>query len=203
MLRALRRDGLPEVNVQRYFDTAIFYLPHNDTRIQVNMDQIMLASSVPKQKGTLKMSCPKPDLLYGYSLGAFTFAQAETLIRMADDISANSQQLHFPFLVVEYKGDQGSMYGATNQCMNAAAACMNLVDMVNAWVEDLRRKQPDSNVSPVETAMFSIAMNASEANVHVSCKSGSATYTHWVAGFNVQDVDHFIRFRRMMRNIID
>ncbi|EPE07731.1 hypothetical protein F503_00453 [Ophiostoma piceae UAMH 11346] len=203
VLRTLRRDGLPEIAVQRYFDDAIFYLPHNDTSVQVSMNQIMLASSVPKQRGRFKMSCPKPDLLYGYPYSAFTSAQADTLVDMADDISANSLQLHFPFLVVEYKGDQGSIYGATNQCMNASAACMDLLDMVNAWAEDLRGKQPDSIVSPVETAMFCIAMNSSEANVYVSCKSGTATYTHWVAGFNVQDADHFIRFRRMVRNIID
>jgi hypothetical protein len=76
----------------------------------------MARYAVPSAGSKLKVSTPVPDILYGYRDGAFQMQQSQ-LISMGTEPIANSAGLVCPFLVVEFKGDGGSMWVATNQCL--------------------------------------------------------------------------------------
>lgn len=62
---------------------------------------------------------------------------------------ANSQNLIYPFFVIEYKGDGpsgvGSLWVTTNQCLGGSASCVRLAERFN---RQLGNCEDDSRVQP-------------------------------------------------------
>jgi hypothetical protein len=158
---------------------------------------------------SLPVSQLKPDILYGYSWEAFTSTQQRQFMTMNDtEYTANSQGLIYPFLVIEFKGDgpgptAGSLWVAENQCVGRAVTCINMAEKLNRYIERL----PMSTVSPVDTTVFSIAMNGSEARLLVSWKEGDGSggiyYTQQIEGFLVYRPKEYLLFRRFVRNVLE
>ncbi|KAJ4286487.1 hypothetical protein N0V90_013187 [Kalmusia sp. IMI 367209] len=155
----------------------------------------MNKDATPYSYSQSKLSTPFPDLLYGYQLDR-AFPQQQALALKSATL-ANNDGLMFPFLLVEVKGDGGSMYGATNQCLGGSASCVNIAETLN-WC--LKQQQ----LPRVYSAVFSIAMNGTEARVYISWK---ASKLDWY----MQKIEHFVlhratdyeEFQKIVQNIFD
>ena len=89
---------------------------------------------------------------------------------------------------------------ATNQCLGGSASCVNIAERLN---RQLRHCKSDK-VRPIDSAAFSIAMNGTEARLFVSWKHDELKYyMAKVDSFLLQSPEHYLKFRRYVRNIID
>ncbi|KIW76605.1 hypothetical protein Z517_09049 [Fonsecaea pedrosoi CBS 271.37] len=117
----------------------------------------------------LRLSRPKPDILYGYTWDAFTTNQQTQLMRMTHtDYTAKNLRLIYPFFVVDFTGDtSGDTTGS------------------------LGYDKPRSTVPPVDTTAFSMAKAGSEARLFVLWKKGSwKHYTQQIDGLVVYRPEH-------------
>ncbi len=205
-----------EIAVANYFKEHIFEDPDDYRRLKglgrTEAFYPMRIEHVPSSYDpeiSLPVSQPKPDILYGYSWEAFTSRQQRQFRTMNyTEYTANDEGLTYPFFVIEIKGDgfgptAGSLWVATNQCIGGAVTCINMVEKLNRYIERL----PMSTVSPVDTTVFSIAMNGSEARLLVSWKEGDGSggiyYTQQIKGFLVYWPEHYLLFRRFIRNVLE
>ena len=193
--------GAAEPDVEDCFRTRIFPDRDPGDSLERSDRQPMAKHTVPSTGSGLKISTPVPDMLYGYREEAFAQQQAQ-LISMGTEMVANnqSQGLVYPFLVVEFKGDGGNMWVATNQCLGGSASCVNIAENLN---RRLRQCKSDL-VHPIDSAAFSIAINGVEARLYISWKENELDYYMANIGwFLVQDPEQYLKFRKYVRNIID
>ncbi|KAJ4308166.1 hypothetical protein N0V84_012254 [Fusarium piperis] len=196
--------GAAESDVEKYFQNRIF--PDGDRANSLKRsDRLPMAKhTVPSTGSGLKVSTPVPDMLYGYNRqNAFPQHLAQ-LISIGPETVANTQGLIYPFFIVEFKADgpsgAGSLWVATNQCLGGSASCVNIAEKLN---HRLRQCQSDM-VHPTDSASFSIAMSGTEARLYISWKHNELDYYMAnVKSFLLQDAEHFIEFRKYVRNIID
>ncbi|PHH83866.1 hypothetical protein CDD83_2899 [Cordyceps sp. RAO-2017] len=166
----------------------------------------MARHAVPTSGSTLRISNPVPDMLYGYKRGtAFRSYQAQ-LATMGTEKNgtANNQGLMFPFFVVEFEGDGptggGTLWAATNQCLNASASCINIVQSLNRQLRECKNRKGRQ----IDSAAFSVAMSGTEARLFVSWEENDVDFcTRQVGGFLLQRPDDFLEFRKQVLNIID
>jgi hypothetical protein len=207
-LELLTFDNGDELQVTKNFKSHIFEDPQKSERLQglgyTEQFYSIYREHVPDNPATaLSVSQPRPDILYGYIWEAFTSIQQSQLTNMNNtEYTANSLELIYPFLVIELKGDglgptAGSLWVATNQCLGGAAACVTMVVKLNQSIEGL------STVSPVDTTVFSIAMNGTEVRLFASWKEPGGFYTQQIGEFLVSRPQEFIQFRRFVRNILE
>ncbi|KAF2185811.1 hypothetical protein K469DRAFT_707477 [Zopfia rhizophila CBS 207.26] len=164
--------GNGEPDVEDYFKDKIFPKPRPLSSLKRTDRQPMSKHTVPSTGSKLKVSNPVPDMLYGYNRrGAFPQQQVQ-LISMGTETVANNQGLMYPFFVVEFKGDGGSMWVATNQCLRGSTSSIN-------------------------SAAFSIAMSGSEARLYISWKHNELDYYMGnVECFLLHRPDHYLEFRK-------
>ncbi|KIX92568.1 uncharacterized protein Z520_11744 [Fonsecaea multimorphosa CBS 102226] len=203
--------------VTKYFKKNIFEDPTDSRRLEgLGMTEEPLPihrEHIPSSNDSeinLPVSQPKPDILYGYFWNDFTSGQQRQFKNMNDiEYTANSQGLIYPFFVIEIKGDglgptAGSLWVATNQCLGGAATCINMAEKLNRYIEQLSMS---STVSPVDTTVFSIAMNGSEARLLVSWKeddgSGRIYYTQQIQGLLVYRPQDYLLLRLFVRNVLE
>ncbi|CAK7230169.1 hypothetical protein SCUCBS95973_007481 [Sporothrix curviconia] len=180
------------------------------------------AGGVPGLTSIPKYSVPAPDLLYGYnSVNAFPDeGHRSHLLSTRHDVRATngSNRLIYPFFVIEFKGIGGNLRVATNQCLAGAATCVNMAEELNnqllAYSQDEaaaafaaggdQGQGGGQVVHAVDSTAFSIAMSGSEVWMYVSWKHDELSYyTQQVDAFVLYHPEHYINFRRMVRNIID
>ncbi len=115
---------------------------------------------------------------------------------MGPEMVANNQYqgLLYPFFVVEFKGEGGSLWVATNQCLGGSVACVNVAELLN---RQLRECNSDK-IQQIDSAAFSIAMNGSEARLYISWKHDELAY-HManVKSFLLQDPAHCLNSASM------
>ena len=152
--------GVGEPVVEKYFHTHIFPDPALSDSLK-RTDKIPMAKHcVPSTRSKFRVSTPVPDMLYGYNrYGVFLWQQAQPL-SMGTQPIANTDRLLYPFFVIEFKGEGGSMWVATNQCLGGSSSCVNVVEHLN---RQLKHYRSDNIIRPVDNAAFSIAMNGTEA----------------------------------------
>jgi len=190
--------GVGEPDVERYFHTRIFPDPKSSDVLKRTDKTPVAKHTVPSVGSGLKVSTPVPDILYGYRGGAFT--QQSQLISMGTQPFANTTGLLYPFFVVEFKGDGGSMSVATNQCLGGSMSCVKMAKDLNRRLMQCRSEK----VQPIDSASFSIAMNGTEARLYVSWKHDELDfYMVNVKSFLLQEPEQYIEFRKCVRNIID
>ena len=196
--------GAGEPKVEDYFRDTIFPKPGPSGILDRADRQPMAKHTVPNTGSKFKVSNPVPDMLYGYSRhGAFP-QQKTQLNSMGREPRANNQGLIFPFFMIEFKGDGptgvGSMWVATNQCLGGSASCVNIVERLN---RQLRQCKSDA-VCLINSAVFSIAMSGTEARLYISWNHNELDYYMAnVQSFLLQDPEHYLKFRKYVRNIID
>jgi hypothetical protein len=196
--------GAGEPDVEKYFRTYVFPDPEPTDILKRTDRNPMAKHTIPNVGSKLKVSPPAPDMLYGYdSIGAFPQQQAQ-LISMGNEMVANTQDLIYPFFVIEFKADgpggSGSMWVATNQCLGGSTSCVNVAERLN---RRLRQCKSDE-VRPIDSAAFSIAMNGTEARLYISWKHNELDYyMRKVKSFLLQEPEQYVEFRKYVRNIID
>jgi hypothetical protein len=199
-------DNGDELQVTKYFESNFLKDPQESNERLQGLDYTQFFSihreHVPDNpENALSVSQPKPDILYGYIWEAFTSTQQSQLTDIKYvEYTANNQELIYPFLVIELKGDglgpiAGSLWVATNQCLGGAAACINMVEKLNESVKQLL-------VSLISTTVFSIAMNNSEARLYISWKEGERYYTQQIEGLLVYKPQDYLVLRRFIRNVL-
>lgn len=83
--------------------------------------------------------------------------------------------------------------------MGGSASCVNVAERLNEQLRQCRRQE----VRQIDSASFSIAMNGTEARLFISWKQQDLFNVQKVRSFALQEPDHFIEFRKYVRNIID
>ncbi|KAM3441983.1 hypothetical protein MY4824_001397 [Beauveria thailandica] len=149
-----------------------------------------------------KLSTPVPDILYGYFIEGLTEETQDLLTATLGDVSVvNTENMVLPFLVVEFKGDGGSMWSCVNQCLGGSAACVNVGRRLNT-----KLVTKDQNPS-FNSAVFSIAMNQEHANLYVSWRPESDPraeyYMQRIGLYATEDMRHHLILQRAVRKIID
>lgn len=194
--------GVGESEVEKYFHAHIFPDPKPLDSLKRADRQPMARHTVPNTGSKLKVSNPVPDMLYGYNRHNAFPQQQTQLISMGTEMVVNNQYngLLYPFFVVEFKGDSGSMWAATNQCLGGSASCVNVAERLNRQLEQCKNDE----VHLINSATFSIAMSGSEARLYISWKDDELRYNMAnVESFLLQRPDHYLEFRKYVRNIID
>jgi hypothetical protein len=162
-------------------------------------------------------------MLYGYKRNvAFSGQQKRQLLDMSSEMLANKDDMMYPFLIVEFKGDgatgSGSLWAATNQCLGGVASCVSIVECLNHRLQE-------SKLQPIDSVAFSIAMNGTEARLFIAWRGdddesgdggddddgGDADddderpryYMQKIRSFALQEPTQYLEFRKYVRNIID
>ena len=95
---------------------------------------------------------------------------------MGNEMVANTHDLIYPFFVIEFKADgpggSGSMWAATNLCPGGSASCINIAERLNRRLKQCKNDE----VRPIDSAVFSIAMNGTEARLYISWKHNELDY---------------------------
>ncbi|KAF2789130.1 hypothetical protein K505DRAFT_341527 [Melanomma pulvis-pyrius CBS 109.77] len=195
--------GVGEPEVERYFLENM--VPHCEPGgvLKSSIRQPMFKHTVPTTGFDARVSTPIPDMLYGYDNRAFGQQQAQ-LNSMGEDMLANNQGLVYPFFAIEFKGDgpggTGSMWVATNQCLGASTSCVNIAETLNHHLMHCR----NDKVRLMKSAVFSIAMNGTEARLYISWKHDEGQYyMQQINGFFLQEDEQYLKFRKCVRNILD
>ncbi|KAK7927918.1 hypothetical protein PG985_004916 [Apiospora marii] len=194
--------GTGEPEVEGYFRDHLFSKPAPSDTLKRSERQPMTKHTVPTTGSTYKVSTPVPDMLYGYNRQKSFPQQHLQLLSMGTEMVANNQYqpLLYPFFAIEFKGDGGSMWVATNQCLGDSASCVQVAERLN---KRLKHVQSEA-IKQIDSAAFSIAMNGTEARLYISWKHNDLDYYMAnVRSFLLQDPQHYLEFRKYVRNIID
>jgi hypothetical protein len=93
------------------------------------------------------------------------------------------------------------MWVATNQCLGGSVSCVNIAERLNYQLRQCKNKK---EVRPIDSAVFSIAINGTEARLYISWKHNDLDYyMRQVKSFLLQEPEHYMVFRKYVRNIID
>ena len=151
-----------------------------------------------------KVVTPRPDMVYGYdagSQGPFSEAQRLSVGDWTEASTVNNLGLAFPFFIIELKAGghvNGNIWVATNQCLGGSTTCVNVVDRLN----QLLAEYPGSK--SIDDTSFSIAMDQRTATIYVSWKGEELKYfTREVDTFLLKHPTQFLRFRKIVKNILD
>ncbi|KAI0811528.1 hypothetical protein GGR55DRAFT_104906 [Xylaria sp. FL0064] len=163
----------------------------------------MEGHTVPKAPGAdLKISHPHPDALYGYRGSDLFSREFLPLVFMGRDPYANRQNMLYPFLVIEFRGVEGSMWEATNQCLGDTACCVNMIQRLNEWLKAY--KDDDSETEAIENAVFSFTINDSCARLYISWKDDNGDYLmQLIDAFAIQNPRSYLELRSYVNKILD
>ncbi|KAL8380637.1 hypothetical protein RB595_005081 [Gaeumannomyces hyphopodioides] len=201
-LDELEMGGLDEPEVKDYFRDRMFPKPLPGEDLRRSDRQPMSRHAVPNAGPQFKIGNPIPDMLYGYSRQHAFPNQQTQLISMGSGMNGttNTQQLMYPFFVIEFKGNGGNLWVATNQCLGGSASCINVAERLNRQL----RESKGSKIKPIDSTAFSTAMNGTEARLYVSWKHNDLDYyMQKVDSFLLQRPQDYIEFRKHVKNIID
>jgi hypothetical protein len=202
-LSSLDKVTVNEADVGNYFRTHVFPATAPLDNLQLSFRSPMYKDTVPIVNPSYKVTNPVPDAAYGYNLSTAFPQQLAQLVSMGDEPLANTQQLVYPFFVIEFKSNGGNLWAATNQCVGACVSSINIAERLNERLE----KCGGDKALRIDSTVFSAAINASEARLYVSWKQDELGemkyYMQRVKYFCIQDPDQYILFRRYVRNIID
>ncbi|KAK4131323.1 hypothetical protein BT67DRAFT_363534, partial [Trichocladium antarcticum] len=191
-------DAAGEPEVEEYFKGDIFPKSAASGALKRSDRQMMAKHQVPSTGSKLRVSTPVPDMVYGYRHEAFPQQQTQ-LISMGTQPIANTDRLTYPFFVIEFKGEGGSLWVATNQCLGGSSSCVNIAERLNRQLQ-----QYQGEVDPIDSATFSVAMSGTEARLYVSWKHNELDfYMRKIKAFALQEPEQYLEFRKYVRNIID
>lgn len=179
-----------------------FDLDHLDN----NTDRDFARDSVPfppnerKSRSECGIKNPKPDITYGISRDAFTEEELKTLIDFEPDISKG---IISPFLVIEWKGFDGSMISAKEQTRRAGAAMVYSRRQASARLA----MPPQGDALDLATMVFSCVMNEQGVHISVHWAEEVDEKMKWFVAileyFNLKRDEDVPMIRRALHNIID
>ncbi|KAH7220746.1 hypothetical protein BKA60DRAFT_646671 [Fusarium oxysporum] len=177
--------GASEAKVEDFVRNNVIPLSSGIDKIK-RSDRVFVGRAIiPITNPYARISVPVPDLLYGYRLSAFEQDQRMQIATCGNFAFANSEGLTFPFFAVEFKGDGPSS--------KASTACIHISEKLKDRLEKCKDIEPSK---PLDSTSFSVAMNGTEARLHVSWKDGDFIYTQKIKTFILQRPEEFLEFRR-------
>ncbi|KAI0398977.1 hypothetical protein F4802DRAFT_83435 [Xylaria palmicola] len=202
-LHHLEDEPALENSVEMYFRAYIFPTPFPDDDLQLRAREHMAWPNVPTTNPEIRISRPVPDLLYGYNdVTAFPQQQAQ-VEALREEQAATKSFLMYPFLVVEFKGSEGSLTVATNQCIGGSATSVNIAERLNERLKWF----VGEDTQTISNAVFGITMHGTEARLFVSWKHNDPTepryYMQKINSFALQEPQAYTEFHKCVQNIID
>ncbi|KAK0703312.1 hypothetical protein B0T26DRAFT_658173 [Lasiosphaeria miniovina] len=191
-----------ERDVCKFFEARIFPADDRTGSLSLSGDANMACHLVPNEETGVTQ--PRPDLLYGYhAIPTFTLPQRTTLRRLHKEIQYYADaftDLLFPFLVLEFKADAGtnrSLWTAANQCAGGLAACIQVINQLNA-----RLWEAGADVH-IPNRCYSLAINNTVAQLYVAWRDENQVfYIQRVASFLLSDNSDFIRLHQWVAAIL-
>ena len=93
--------------------------------------------------------------------------------------------------------ERGSLWVATNECLGgSASSCVNVTEHLN---NQLRKH----NLKAINSAMFSIALNGTEAGLYITWKHNHEYHMASVENFLFHRLHHYLEFYKYVQNIIN
>ncbi|KKZ60320.1 hypothetical protein EMCG_04943 [[Emmonsia] crescens] len=189
-----------ESEVEKYFSTKVFPDPDPNESLQRTDRHPMAPHTIPKvATSDYKLATPVPDILYGYNRDMAFPQHTVHLLATETESIANSQDLIYPFFDIEFKGEDGSLWEGTNQCLAGSASCVNMVEALNDRLDERK----NNKVQSINSAAFSVTMSGTEARLFVTWKENNKYSMSKVESFLLQSPDHYLKFRKLLRNILD
>jgi hypothetical protein len=194
--------GTPETEVEAYIRNHVLPEPHGSVRRSEKL--LMEKYTVPNEPFSIHRVCaPKPDITLGYDRCA-TFSQSQQIeLGNIPNMRANSDDLLYPFFLVEVKGSgaqsSGSLWAATNQCLGGASACTKMIDSLNSQV----RSCTGSDTFEVNDVSFSVATSGTEARLFMTWKQADGFETQKIQDYMLQRQHELLLLRQHTRNIVD
>lgn len=152
----------------------------------------------------VKVSQPRPGLLYGYSKTpnrAFTGPQyiAQSMLHPTNTVyaGATAQGLRFPFCAVEFKADGSENWVAENQCAGALSTSLNALEWLN---DSVREKGVDEQV---DNLCYGICACNNYAKLYIAWKEDSECHLQQVDAFWLSRPKELQNFREQVLNILD
>ncbi|KAI6090719.1 hypothetical protein F4821DRAFT_255953 [Hypoxylon rubiginosum] len=171
------------------------FLPEAESPLTAMRVEKFLAALVPKVSERDKVVIPWPDLVYAYDVDtAFTSEQRGIINGDPYLHITTAEQGTFPFLIVEFKGND-PIWHASNQCLGGTAACINLTDLLNRELERLG--------AAIQTTVFSIAANAYEGVLHVSWAEDGHYIMKDLDYFHFRRSDELLRMKAVVESILE
>lgn len=199
-LAKLEWAGPGESEVEKYFGTKTLPDPDPSESLQRTDRHPMAQHTIPKvATSNYKLATPVPDILYGYNRDMAFSQHTVHLIATGIESIANSQDLIYPFFDIEFKGEDGSLWEGTNQCITGSASCVNMVEALNDSLEESKNNE----VQSINSAAFSVTMSGTEARLFVTWKENNKYSMAKVESFLLQSPNHYLKFRKLTRNILD
>ncbi|WAO86968.1 Hypothetical protein NCS54_00426000 [Fusarium falciforme] len=191
-----------EVLVEEYFLDYVFPKFRSPNPLERIPRAEMYKDHVPNREDYKHDVClPKPDALFGYRKDNAFLQQEDLVGTISGEMTANSQGLRYPFLVVEFKGDGGHWVGARNQCMGGSATCVKIAENLN---RRLKQCTSAATVDPIDSAVFSIAIRCTEARLFVSWSQDDQNYfMAEIDSFLLHRPKDYIEFYKYVHNIVD
>lgn len=209
-----------ETSIRGTFDLCVFPKPDDLSPLMRTDSLFITKAALPmkhspaelkllteEERQDTRISVPAPDILFGYNPIAFPLND-QVLLRgvLGKMEQCNTDNLILPFLLVEFKGDGGSMWACENQCLGGGATCVNISHKLHTYL--LERTSDGFN-----SVVFVIAMNLREASIHACWKpargeEGSEDLEteycmQLIGAFLLLDAQHFANFRQFVHNIIE
>ena len=190
----LLENNVAETVVEEFFNYEILRRGinlSNGPKLFTSKRISMTTPAIPHRPKESHITTPKPNILCGYKNSTFSNDQHRQL-RLLDP-SANFECLYYPFLIINFVGEKGNLFSATNQCAGALATSTNLVEKLN------KRLQNDKFV---DSTAWGIAMNGSEARVLVCWKDGEKFEIRTARVCHFRSENYHILWT-MIKNIVD
>ncbi|KAG5293640.1 hypothetical protein I7I50_04117 [Histoplasma capsulatum G186AR] len=133
VLALLEWEGSGQAEVEGYFVSKNFPALDPSESLRYTRRHPMASHTIPKvATSEYNLAVPVPGILYGYNRDVAFFQHTAYLLATGTESVANSQDLLYPFFDVEFKGEDGSLWEGTNQCITGSASCINMVEALNA-----------------------------------------------------------------------
>lgn len=162
----------------------------------------------PENAQRRRISQPMPDLLFGYRHDRFYPKYGFCDPTRICDAAANEDNLILPFLCVEI-GEQRSaiepsrsFYGMENEAAATAAACVKMMEQLNARIDE----SPNDGVFGAMrlcTVAFSVVTNGSEARLFMAWRDRWGGYTmRYLQAWLLAEEDQYVEFQHVFQNIL-
>ncbi|EGC48115.1 conserved hypothetical protein [Histoplasma capsulatum var. duboisii H88] len=199
-LTRLEWEGASESEVEGYFVSKMFPALDGNESLRYTKRHPLASHTIPKVAiSDYKLATPVPDILYGYNRDVAFSQHTSHLLATGTESIANSQDLLYPFFDIEFRGEDGSLWEGTNQCITGSASCIKMVEALNDRLEESKHY----GVQPINSAAFSVTMNGTEARLFIAWKENNEYSMAKVESFLLQSPDHYLNFRKLIRNILD
>lgn len=193
-----------EWKIEETFMLAVFPTPLHELYEHglVHAKSMSLPSRyVPSNPSVLRsISQPKPDLAYGYS--ASPHPSSGLTIRQCNAgpvlATLGSSDSFYPFFVIEFKSDGGSICAAENQCAGDSTTCLEMVRRLNTAVANIH-----STAEKVTEITYSAIINNRHGQILITWHDGCGYQVQECASFLFNRLEELHEMHHWIHRIID